>query len=548
MPLHKDLADFILPYRGRFTLGEGNRGDRRNQKIINSTATAAAGTLRAGMMAGVTSPARPWKRLTTPDPDLAEFEEVRRFLHVIDQRMNSIFLKSNLYNTLPTCYGDLGTFATAPIFIEEDFERVIRTTSMPIGSYRIAKDFSGRVNVFLREFRMTVRQLIETFGVKDAKGNPDWSVFSKVVKDHYLKGNYETWIDVCHIIEPNQDYTPRKGLSKFKKFVSCYYESGTSGGDEQDLMLREAGYDYFPVLCPRWETTGEDVWGTVSPGINSIGDIKQLQLMEKRSAQAIELMNKPPMVGPSALKNKKTSSLPGDMTYDDSKAGDGFRPAFQVNPRIQELEMKIEKIERRIQSNFYEDMFKMLANDTRSGITAREIEERHEEKLLALGPVLEQLNQDLLDPLIDITFAIMLRQGMIPEAPEALQDQDLKVEYISIMAQAQKALGVGSLERLVGGVAQAAQLNQLGVKKVNVDQWIDVYAEHLGVAPSVIRSDDEVAAIEEQEAQAQARMEQAQMIQAGAGVAKDLSQSSLEGNTALSELVSMANAGQLVSE
>jgi hypothetical protein len=544
--MHKDLADHILPYRGRFTLTEGNRGDRRNQKIINSTATKAAGVLRSGMMAGITSPARPWKRLSTPDPELADFGGVKRYLHTVDQRMNTVFLRSNLYNTLPIAYGDLGVFATAPIFIEEDFDTVIRTQSFPIGSYRIAKDFRGRVNVFFREFRMTVRQLVSMFGVKDAKGKPDWSVFSRSVRDHYQKGNYETWVTVCHLIEPNAEYYQSSPLAKNKKFISCYYEQGAGQAGEENLSLRESGYDYFPVLCPRWETTGEDVYGTSCPGIVTIGDIKQLQLMEKRSAQSIELMNKPPMVGPTALKNGRSSSLPGDITYDDSPANAGFRPAFQIQPQIQPLEMKIEKIERRIQDGFYENMFLMLANDTRSNVTAREIEERHEEKLLALGPVLEQLNQDLLDPLIDITFDIMNRQGMLPEPPEELQDSDLKVEYISIMAQAQRSLGIGSLERLVGGITQAAAINQLGVRKFNLDQYIDVYAEHLGTAPSIIRSDEEVAAMAEQEAQAQAAEQEAAMIQAGAGAAKDLAGADMSGDNALTQLISQAEAGQLV--
>ncbi|MBA3766821.1 MAG: phage tail protein, partial [Acidobacteria bacterium] len=286
IPLYKELSENILPRRSRFDIQDVNKGDRRNQKIINPAATIAARTARSGMMAGITSPARPWFRLTTPDPDLAEFGRVKEFLHTVDKRMTTVFLKSNLYNKLPTTYGDLLTFATSPISIEEDVDDIIRCEAFPVGSYMIAKDYRGRVNVFFREFRMTVRQLIEQFGEKNNKGEPDWTKFSTKIRQLFQDGQYETWVDICHVIKPNDDYKPSSPLSSHKKFVSCYYERGAStnsGGSymaqEEDIYLRESGFDYFPILCPRWEVTGEDVYGTSCPGIEALGEVKALQLM-----------------------------------------------------------------------------------------------------------------------------------------------------------------------------------------------------------------------------------------------------------------------------
>jgi hypothetical protein len=54
----RDLSDFILSRRARFFVSDVNKGDRRNLKIIDNTCTLASRTLRSGMMAGVTSPAR----------------------------------------------------------------------------------------------------------------------------------------------------------------------------------------------------------------------------------------------------------------------------------------------------------------------------------------------------------------------------------------------------------------------------------------------------------------------------------------------------------
>jgi Bacteriophage head to tail connecting protein len=551
----RDLADYILPRRPRFDTTDVNRGDKRSQKIIDSTGTYAANTLRSGMMSGITSPARPWFKLTTPDPELSEYGPVKAWLDTVQTRMNTSMLRSNLYNTLPTVYGDLGVFGTGCMFIDEDFGGdVFSTMSIPIGSYSIATNGRGRVNVYFREFRMTVRQLVMTFG-EMKNGEYDWSNFSMHVKNQWDNSNYETWVDICHVIQPNKDYDPRKLGSKYKKYISCYYERGSnsaktasySPGPDDDKFLRKSGYDYFPVLAPRWEVTGEDVYATMCPGMIALGDIKALQTGEKRIAQAIEKKINPPLKGPASLRTQKVSLLPGDVTYTDERTGGiGLSPVHEVNFSIQEAEAKQQQMRNRIQRAFYEDLFLMLASSDRRQITAREIDERHEEKLLALGPVLEQLNQDLLDPLIDIVFDFHIRQNLIPPPPEELQGSNLKVEYVSIMAQAQKLIGISGIERFAGFVGQVAAVSPSVLDKIDTDQLIDVYGEIVSVSPTVIRTDEDVMAIREQKqqaAQAQAKME---AMQASAGAAKDLSQTDLEGDNALNRMLQGAQAGQLV--
>lgn len=538
----RELGEYVFPRRPRFYTTDINKGEKRNSKIIDSTATLAARTLRSGLMGGVTSPARPWFRLTTPDPMFAELGSVKSWLHDVNQKMLTVLLRSNLYNILPIVYGDIGTFATSAMYMEEDFKEVVRFYAIPIGSYYIGVNRQGRVDVFIREFRMTVRQIVEEFG-RDENGKIDWTNISSHVKNYWENKNFEAWIEVNHVIRPNPDWDPNKLASKYKKYESCYYETGNSGrnstnyiNNQEDIFLRERGYDTFPVLCPRWETTGEDTYGTKCPAMDALGDIKQLQLQEKRIAQAIEKSINPPMTGPTSLRQQKASILPGDITYVDSREG-GFIPAHEVRTPINEIEAKQEQIRQRISRCFYEDLFLMLANTNRRQITAREIEERHEEKLLALGPMLEQLNQDLLDPLIDNTFLVMERQGLLPPPPEEMQGMELKVEYISIMAQAQKLVGINSIERFTGFVGNLAAAKPEVLDKLNADQLVDTYGDITSVPPDIIRSDDEVEQIRNQRAEAQRQQQQAEQMQQGAGVVKDLSDAKLTEESALSQVL-----------
>lgn len=543
LPHYRDLAEHVRPRRPRFTVSDVNRGDRRSQKIIDGTATYALRTCSSGMMGGITSPSRPWFRLTTPDPDLSEFGPVDRWLDIVTRRMGGVFLRSNLYNVLPNTYTDLPLFGTGCQLLEEDFDTVIRNTSIPIGSYCIANSDKLKVEVFYRELRMTVRQLIEKFARIGRNGEPDWSNFSTMIRASWDQGAYETWVDVCHMILPNQEHDARNPLSK--KYESLYYERGSSSAasnyltsSDEERYLRKSGYDIFPVLAPRWEVTGEDVYGISCPGMDALGDIKQLQLMQRRKAQAVEKMVNPPLQGPPELRNQRVSIIPGDMNYVASQQGQqGLRPVHEVQPRVQELMLDIQDTRQSIRRAFYEDLFLMLSQSDRREITAREIEERHEEKLLALGPVLEQLNQDLLDPLIDNTFHFMIKQGLIPEPPPELEGMDLKVEYVSIMAQAQKLVGIASTERFVGFVGNLAQFSPEALDNINPDELVADYADRVGISPKILRTEDEVAAVRQSRAQAAQQQQMMEVAPSLAGAAKDLSETPVDTDSALRRLI-----------
>jgi hypothetical protein len=551
LPHWRDLGEFILPRRPRFFTADVNKGDRRTNKIYDSTGTLAVRTLRSGMMSGATSPARPWFRVTTFDPDLAEYNPMKQWLYSVSQRMSSVFIQSNVYNSLPIVYGDMGTFGTAALFFEEDDEFVIRTYVFPVGSYMIATNERLQVNVFFREFRMTVRQIINKFGRVKVSNEIDWTNISSSVKHMYYQGSLEAWIDICHVIVPNEDYNPERQLySKDKKFSSCYYEKGSMMGSsssanymntEPDKYLSEKGYDYFPVLCPRWEITGEDTYGTSCPGMDALPDIKSLQTMQKRKLAAIEKMVNPPMVGPTALRNLRPTILPGDMTFIDEREGTkGFRPAHEVNPRIQELLLDIQDHHQRISRAFFEDLFLMLAQSDRRDITAREIDERHEEKLLALGPVLEQLNQDLLDPMTDITFDLMFKRRMFEKPPPEAHGLKLKVEYISIMAQAQKVAGVAGIDRFIRTIGAVAQFKPRILDKVDEDQLVDVYGDFTSVPPNIILSDDKVAEVREKQAKASQQTQNPERLQQGTAAVKQLSEVNLESDNPVTRILNQA--------
>jgi hypothetical protein len=537
-----DINKFVRPRSAKFVIEKGNRGDKRNQNIINNTATMASETLSAGMMSGVTSPARPWFKLSSGDPELDKRDAVKAWLHDVAEAMRDVFGKSNLYTELPLVYADLGDYGVSAMSALEDEDSVVRFGHFPIGSYSIATDENGMVDAIVREWQMTVRQLVQQFGRENC------SLAVQAMYDNHQMGQ---WIEVAHVVQRNKDYQPGRIGWKFKKYLSTYMERSGNGRPESAItgFLREGGFDEFPVMCPRWSVTGEDPYGN-SPAMNALGDIKALQLMEKRAAQMIDKGANPPMSAPGSLRNQRASLLPGDVTYVDVAQGQqGFQPVYETNPVwLNSLELKILKHENRIKRAFFEDLFLMLAN--MDGVQPRnqmEIAERKEEKLLQLGPVMDRLNDELFDRLIDRTFAIMVKRsqpdwdaglpGLLPMPPKEIQEATLKVEYTSIMAQAMKKVALGDIERFAGFIGNLAQGDPSVLDRWDLDETAKEYHDGIGLAPKIIRTDDDVAAIRQQRAQREQAAQAAEMAKTSSEAMRNVAQTPLEGDNALARII-----------
>lgn len=517
----RDLSDFILPRGSRFLMSERNRS-KRNTNIVDPTATIANRTLSSGMLSGITSPTRPWFTLGTPDPEMMEFGPVKFWLETVQNRMNDVMNKSNWYQSLPIVYGQLGTFGTTAMSLLEDDEDVIRTHPFPIGSYYLSNSDRLQIDTVYRKFSMTCRQIVQRFGLDN---------ISDSVRSSWDSQQYEQWFEVVHVVEPNMSRDTGKLDSKNKRFSSVYFELG--GGS--DKLLSEKGFDDMPIMAPRWDINGEDVYGSSCPGMIALGSVKALQLEQKRKAQAIDKLVNPPMVGPTSLRNQRASLLPGEITYVDQVSNQtAFQPAYTINPRINELVADIQDTRSLIDSAYFVDLFMMLQNVNTRSMPVEAVVEMKEEKLLMLGPVLERLNDEFLDPSIDRIFNIMARKNMLPPPPQELAGMPLRVEYISVMAQAQKAVGIGSIERFVGFVGGLAQAKPEAFDKLNIDQAIDDYGNMVGVPATLIASSDQVAEVRAERAKQQQQQQAMAQSMAAVQGAKTLSETQTDQPSALS--------------
>lgn len=559
LPEWRELAENFFPRTLPWLLDQGKQvpRNRRNTKIINSRTRIALRTLQRGMTAGVASPSRPWFRLRHPDRELSEYQPVKLWLQDAVEVIEDMCARSNFYNALGMTFLDEGGFGTSALGLFEDPIDDLRCYVYPIGSYCVANSARGSVDSFYRSGRYTVRQFVQEFVMKDARGiplkTPDWSRASDRVKTAYMTNQLEDMVDFVHLIEPNDERQAGYVDNRNMAVRSCYYECQAK---EKSVLLRESGFEELPVMASRWEILSvDDPWGT-SPALDALSDAKALQFRERQKAKRIDKHNDPALAGHPDLKGKRTSLLPGDVTYVGFTPTGGqpmLAPIHDVDHDISSLVSDIEAIEYRISRAMDEDLFLMISQSEQKDVTAEAIARKYEEKVAMLGPVLERQNDEKLNPSIDRMFSIALRRGLLPPWPEELDGSPLKVEYVSVLAAAQRLVSASSIDRysgFIGGLAKAqAEAGEPPTvfDKLDFDQAADEYADALGVPANVVRSDDQVEEIRkgrQQQQQAQQLAAAAAPAAQAAKAAKDLSETNVRGRSALDRIADTAQAQQ----
>lgn len=537
---YADLARFMLPRSPRFNYTSVDTGQRRDGSLVDCSATFALRTLGAGMMSGVSSPSRTWFNLRTLDKELNDNQEVRNYLEECEEDLRQTFLRSNYYQTQHTQYRELGLYGTSAYIMLEDEKDGIRCHPYPVGSYYLSGNESLRVDLTMRIVSMTTRQMVDRFGFKNC---------SSAVQSLYVSnagGVKEQWWPVVHVIAPKSYFGGDTQImgKPMMDWVSIYYE--LSSFNERTGTLSISGFYENPVISPRWEVTGENFYGN-SPAMDCLGDAMALQLLQKRKSQAIDKQVNPPMIASPSMLNQKMSILPGDITFADTREGaQGFKPAFQIQYDLQYCLEDIQQHQRRIQRALYEDLFLMLASSDRREVTAEEIRAKQEEKMLVLGPVLERLNDESLKPGIYRALRIRERAGKLPPMPKILRGQQIKVEFVSILAQAQRLLGIASIDRLMAFLGAQVAINPAVMDNIDLDKTARAYADMLGVPPSIMVSEDQLTAIRDQRnqmQQQQALAAQAETADKLASAGQTLSQTDMGGNTALSALIGQGPFG-----
>lgn len=517
-----EISEHITPSRGRFLIGK-NRNESRSRwnRIVDSSAVRAANILAAGLMSGMTDPSSQWFALTTGTPNLDEAQAVKVWLDQVQRIMERAFTRTNTYQALHQGWRDVGTYGVMAMVIAEDDREVFHCYPLSVGEYAIGVDDRGVPDTLYRRFIMTAAQLVARFGR---------SKLSADVLRNFDAGQVDHEYKLIHAIEPRFDRQYGKRDSRNMPWRSVIIQIDSDG--TKDGILEESGFNEFPCVVGRWGASASDVYSEESPGMVALGDVRQLQHEQKQKGNSIDYIVNPPLIMPTAARDNEDDFEPGGRIYLDAPAQkDAVQSAWQVQMDINALRQDIAEVQQRINQAFSVDMFLMLSGQQMGKMTATEVAERHEEKLMMLGPVLSRLNNEVLKPLIERTFSILYRAGQLPPAPPELAGVELSIEYTSMLARSQRAIRANSLDQFLQRIGQVAQFDPNVLAKIDSFRIVDEYADYLSVAPSVVVPTEQAQQKIEAQQQAQQQAQQAEQMQQAADAVSKLGRVPADGST-----------------
>jgi hypothetical protein len=510
---------------------------RENHHIVDITHQISHRSFVAGFMEGNTSTTRSWFKFAHPDKDLNNFEPVKEWIQNLNRRCLDIGTSTNLYYALSHAYFEYGIFNTACIYINET-DSGPNFTVLEAGTYYLMNDAMGIANVLIREFPMTVKTVVESYGMK-TDGKVDWSNISGRVKRQYEDGDYNSEVNVCEVIKPNKlfDKMGIEGGSN-RKWISLIYEAQqelsdsmfyqpSTGEIKDDQFLQVKHLMRKPFIAFRTQTSGNFPYGLTGPTTNCLGVIKSLNKKAIGKDVALDLMLRPPMQGPASLRKSYLNMNPNGYTALDSNAAmnGGAKPLFQINPAIMALKDDVMDLRGMVKRMYYEDFMLYLSQNPKTR-TAAEVNAILSEQQLVIGPALQSLDHTLNNPLVDFLADYAIYEDpYVGPAPEELANSSLKTVFISVFAQAQRAADLPAIDRYVAMIQQVGQLNPTIFDKANLDKLADLYEDRLYLPAGLNRGQDEVDSRREQ---AQKAAQQNQMMTeqapAMAGAQKDMAQ------------------------
>lgn len=540
-PTMLECLRWAAPHRAKWMQSQ-EPGERNNFHIVDPTHILALRSFVAGFMEGNTSSTRPWYRIGTGDPDINHYSKNRDWLDIFARRTLSVLASSNFYHAAGQFYYDYGAGHTGAHYIEERKGGLFFHTLTP-GSYYVLNNGYGEAVVMVREFQLSVKALVETYGRKK-NGKWDYSNFTSGVAKAYQDCNYTQQIDVVHVMYENPKFDPNQPEALLnRRWLSVTYEAGGMIGEytvdgqgagsstgsfddkDKDKFLEIKSSKRKPFIVGKTESSSNFEYGETGPTLMALGLIKSLNKKAISKDQALEMAIRPPLQGPANLKKTYVTSAPNSFVPLDasSLAQKGLRTIYEINPAIANLVEDVADLRTIVDKIYYADYLLYLSRNPKTR-TAREVDAIVQEQQLIIGPNLQSLNWTYNVPVIEFVMDYVLWEDpLLPPPPEELSGQFLRPEIISPFQQAQKAADLPAIDRYVAMVTQVGSIDPRIFDKANLDKLADLYEDRLFLPAGLNNPQAKVDAMRQQQAAQQQQQKMlTETLPAMAGAAKDV--------------------------
>ena len=505
----QDIRELVRP-AGEEIRKVTTPGRVKNQFTYDSTAADSCVELAGGLQSFLMSPGQRWFDLAIAgEPEISQdFETVAWLQETADAiyaQFQSPVTQFNLAVSeamIDIC--SYGTTAVAEEWNSKEGMCLFRTS--PLRDCWIRENSDAKVDSLHRSFRMTIRQLVQQFG-EDA-------IPEKVRQNPQNPASLNREWEVIHIVRPRTDRNIRSFTKTNMPFASFWILRDTG-----DLLL-ESGFREFPFMVPRWLKLSDETYGR-SPAMLTLPDIKMLNAMAKTFIKVSQKIADPPLVLPNDGFMLPINTHPGSMIFKEP----GSEPIEQLPSGERNLPITWEVLkgqQEKVRQGFFID-FLRLGKENKE-MTATEVQDRRDEKLRFLAPMLGRQESEFLGPVIKRTYNLLRWHDKIREAPPSMQGKTLRVEYVSPAAKAQQGIKGINMGRYIQEILPLAEVSPGVMDTIDFDAYAQELAVLRNVDRTILRDPEEIATIRDERKEMEQAQQMAQLAEPASKAMKNIAE------------------------
>lgn len=498
-------ARFLPQQSGIFTAGQIQAGSKKTSKMLDSIPPQACQDLASYISASLTNPATIWSNLAFRSPELSNNTEASMWLDECNDKIFKEFNESNFYTEMGKAWLQLVVFGTCNLLQEEKVKykskdwNGFRFKSLHLAELAFEENYDGIVDRIYIRRKLKPNQVVDRWGPGALEG--------KALKMLEREPNAEIEFITCiYPRSPEEVKINSLGFAKpeqrpFAAYTVCKLDNS---------IIQSDGYYEFPCHVARWSTMPSETYGS-GPAHMAYPDVVSLYRTRELTFASAGLALQPPMLAVHKSLLSNLDLRPAGLTIVRGSVENIKQ--FETHARFDVSQMTTEDFRNSIKSVFYLDKL-MLPPRTETGeMTAYEVSERLSQMQRVLGPVLNRLNTEMLQPLITNSFKTLLRRGQLPPMPEVIKklDFDIDINYVNPLARSQKMEEASNIQGWVQEVALLAQLKPEVIDYINADYIVQHVADIRGIPQNAITNDQDVE-------EARQQRQQQQQVQSAVGM------------------------------
>jgi hypothetical protein len=485
--LWQEVYDYCMPRKNDITI-QRMQGEQKHIELLDSTAMTSLELLAGALHGMLTNPSGYFFGLSSGIPEIDNKDAVRKWLQAVVRKIHDVLNNSNFHTEVHELYIDICSAGTACMYVEEDDKLIVRFSTRSLREVYLMENSKGVVDLVYRCYKASAKDLVDDFGIEN---------LPKKVQDAYRAGKDDSY-EVIHAVYPQGNKAGKGQYNSKFGWVSQY----VLASEKVDILVK--GYREFPYLAPRWSKASGEDYGR-GCGEKALPSAKTANKMRETVLKGAQKVVDPPLQAPDDGFITQIDTRPAGITFYRAGSQDRIQPIFN-DSRIDYGFQAIDQERTQIREAFYVDQLKLREGPQ---MTAREVEERVEQALRFLGPMLGRQQYEFLQPLVERVYAMLDRRGDLPEPPAELQGVPLKIQYTSVMAMSQRMSELTNIQRTFTNAAPIFSAQPETMDNIDGDAGVKYIAKICNFPQEMIRDVEKLQEIRKQRAEQQQAMQEA---------------------------------------